>query len=102
MSAGGCHEQGGVRQNPRIQPLIGVELFPIPQRSVVAKPRCGGKTEHMPDDTLVRKLSDLDRLLNDPDVPMEPMLIWRLASEIAKHEVSAAAPPGIQDTGLEY
>ena len=61
-----------------------------------------GKTEHMPDDTLVRKLSDLDLLLNDPDVPMEPMLIWRLASEIAKHEVSAAAPPGIQDTGFEY
>ena len=28
-----------------------------------------------------RKLDELDRLLNDPDVPMQPALIWRLLDE---------------------
>jgi hypothetical protein len=34
----------------------------------------------------VRKLDELDRLLNDPGVPMQPELIWRLLDEIAKWE----------------
>lgn len=37
-------------------------------------------------DDYVRKLDELDRLLNDPDVPMQPALIWRLLDEIAKWE----------------
>jgi hypothetical protein len=28
-----------------------------------------------------QKLDELDRLLNDPDVPMQPALIWRLLDE---------------------
>jgi hypothetical protein len=34
----------------------------------------------------VRKLDELDRLLNDPDVPMQPDLIWCLLDEVMKLE----------------
>jgi hypothetical protein len=34
----------------------------------------------------VRKLDELDRLLNDPDVPIQPELIWCLLDEVAKWE----------------
>ena len=30
-----------------------------------------------------RKLDELDRLLNDPDVPIEPARVWSLLAEIA-------------------
>ncbi|GAN76692.1 hypothetical protein Asru_0143_16 [Acidisphaera rubrifaciens HS-AP3] len=29
------------------------------------------------------KLDELDRLLNDPDVPMEPARVWSLLAEIS-------------------
>jgi hypothetical protein len=35
-------------------------------------------------DDFVRTLDELDRLLNDPDVPMQPALIWRLVAEVAE------------------
>ena len=35
-----------------------------------------------------RKLDELDRLLNDPDVPMEPARVWSLLAEIAKRDMS--------------
>jgi hypothetical protein len=35
-----------------------------------------------------RKLDELDRLLNDPDVPMEPAKVWSLLAEIAKRDMS--------------
>ena len=31
------------------------------------------------------KLEELDRLLNDPAVPMEPAKVWSLLAEIAQH-----------------
>jgi hypothetical protein len=34
----------------------------------------------------VRKLDELDRLLNDPDVPIQPDLIWFLLDEVMKLE----------------
>ena len=34
------------------------------------------------------KLNELDRLLNDPDVPMEPARIWSLLAEIARRDVA--------------
>jgi hypothetical protein len=34
----------------------------------------------------VRKLDELDRLLNDPDVPIQPELIWCLLDEVMKWE----------------
>ena len=43
-----------------------------------------------------RKLNELDRLLNDPDVPMEPSRIWSLLAEIAL-ETSIAESPDISD-----
>jgi hypothetical protein len=46
----------------------------------------------MTDDDNDRTLHELDRLLNDPDVPMQPMLIWRLLDEVAKHEAARSAP----------
>ena len=34
-----------------------------------------------------RKLDELDRLLNDPDVPMEPQRVWSLLAEISHHDL---------------
>jgi hypothetical protein len=36
-----------------------------------------------------RKLDELDRLLNDPDVPMQPDRIWSLLADVAR----PALPP---------
>ncbi len=34
------------------------------------------------------KLDELERLLNDPDVPMEPARVWSLLAEISALEKS--------------
>jgi hypothetical protein len=34
-----------------------------------------------------RKLDELDHLLNDPDVPMEPARLWSLLADIARHDL---------------
>lgn len=39
-----------------------------------------------------RKLDELDRLLNDPDVPMEPGKVWSLLAEIAQRDLAGARP----------
>ena len=31
------------------------------------------------------KLDQIDRLLNDPDVAMEPGLVWALLDEVSRH-----------------
>jgi hypothetical protein len=36
-----------------------------------------------------RKLNELDRLLNDPDVPIEPSRIWSLLAEISRETGNA-------------
>jgi hypothetical protein len=43
-----------------------------------------------------RKLDELDRLLNDPTVPMEPAKVWSLLAEIAQQDRGSAqdAAPG--------
>jgi hypothetical protein len=38
-----------------------------------------------------RKLDELDRLLNDPDVPMQPDRIWSLLADVSRPDV--ASPP---------
>jgi hypothetical protein len=38
------------------------------------------------------KLDELDRLLNDPDVNMEPAKVWTLLAEISQRD-AAAEPP---------
>ena len=34
-----------------------------------------------------RKVAELDRLLNDPDVPMQPSEVWALLDEISGHDL---------------
>jgi hypothetical protein len=46
----------------------------------------------MTDAEYTRKLDELDRLLNDPDVPMEPTRVWSLLAEIAQRDMAAAQP----------
>jgi hypothetical protein len=41
----------------------------------------------MTDTEYARKLDELDRLLNDPDVPMEPAKVWSLLAEIAQRDM---------------
>ncbi len=38
-----------------------------------------------------RKLDELDRLLNDPAIPMAPDRIWSLLADIARHEQTMPA-----------
>lgn len=38
----------------------------------------------MPESDEAAKLDELDRILNDPDVPMEPARVWALLAEIAR------------------
>ena len=52
-----------------------------------------GETE-MTDAEYARKLDELDRLLNDPDVPMEPARVWSLLAEIAQRDVSMGQSDG--------
>jgi hypothetical protein len=33
-----------------------------------------------------RKLDELDRLLNDPDVPIQPDRIWSLLADVSRNE----------------
>ncbi len=41
------------------------------------------------------KLDELERLLNDPDVPMQPSRVWSLLAELSEHEApSVRAEPG--------
>ena len=43
---------------------------------------------NMTDADYARKLDELDRLLNDPDVPMEPAKVWSLLAEIAQQDLA--------------
>ena len=38
----------------------------------------------MSDIEYARKLDELDRLLNDPDVPMQPDRIWSLLADVSR------------------
>lgn len=39
----------------------------------------------MSDADYERKLDELDRLLNDPDIPMQARRVWALVSEIPQY-----------------
>ncbi len=47
----------------------------------------------MTDTDQAAKLEELDRLLNDPDVPMQPARVWSLLAEIAVRDVKSARLP---------
>lgn len=44
----------------------------------------------MTDTDYETKLIELDRLLNDPDIPMEPDRVWSLLAEISRYDVGQA------------
>ena len=44
----------------------------------------------MTDADYARKLAELDRLLNDPDVPMQPARVWALLAETARRDLADA------------
>jgi len=50
----------------------------------------------MTDAEYARKLDELDRLLNDPDVPMEPAKVWSLLAEIAQRDMASQQPARTQ------
>jgi hypothetical protein len=41
-----------------------------------------------------RKLDELDRLLNDPDVPMQPERIWSLLADVSRPDITCAGSTG--------
>jgi hypothetical protein len=38
-----------------------------------------------------QKLDELDRLLNDPDVRLEPNRVWSLLAEVTRHDMARTA-----------
>jgi hypothetical protein len=64
-------------------------------------PAATGETK-MTDTEYARKLDELDRLLNDPDVPMEPAKVWSLLAEIAQRDIAshASADLSMATTGM--
>jgi hypothetical protein len=40
----------------------------------------------MTDHEYARKMDELDRLLNDPDVPMDPSRVWTLLADLSRHD----------------
>jgi len=44
-----------------------------------------------------RKLDELDRLLNDPDVPMQPDRIWALLADVSLPSMASASRPAMPD-----
>ncbi len=52
----------------------------------------------MIDHEYARKLEELDRLLNDPDVPMDPSRVWSLLADLSLHEGSASSAHEVRFT----
>lgn len=48
----------------------------------------------MTDVEYTRMLDELDRLLNDPDVPIEPGRVWSLLAELSQRDLAAGAQGG--------
>jgi hypothetical protein len=57
------------------------------QPARTSQPPAPGKdspAQGMTDDDYTRKLNEVDRLLNDWEVPMQPDRVWRLLDEVAE------------------
>ena len=52
----------------------------------------------MTDDDFARKLGEVDCVLNNPDVTIQPALVWRLLAEISEHESQAGTKARLQPT----
>jgi hypothetical protein len=46
-----------------------------------------------------RKLNELDRLVNDPDVPIQPGRIWSLLADVSRHEAEGCVRIRTQKCG---
>jgi hypothetical protein len=55
----------------------------------------------MTDADYARKLDELDRLLNDPDVPMLPDRIWSLLADVAGHQQAGHGQVGHDQMGYD-
>jgi len=51
-------------------------------------------SDTMTDRDYDEKLEELERLLNDPDVPMEPSKVWSLLAEISHRDMAVEARRG--------
>ena len=49
----------------------------------------------MTDAEYSRKLDELDQLLNDPDVPMQPDRIWSLLADVSRRDLPPAGRAGL-------
>jgi hypothetical protein len=49
----------------------------------------------MTDVEYTRMLDELDRLLNDPDVPIEPARVWSLLAELSQRDMASGAQGGV-------
>jgi hypothetical protein len=48
----------------------------------------------MTDVEYTRMLDELDRLLNDPDVPIEPARVWSLLAELSQRDMASGVQGG--------
>jgi hypothetical protein len=67
------------------------------------EPGAGLRDASMTSADYIRTLDELNRLLNDPDVPLQPELIWCLLYEVAKWETTdrgeyATSPVGLPES----
>jgi hypothetical protein len=56
-----------------------------------------GGADAMPEPEPARELDELDRLPNDPDVPLDPHKIWSLLSDMARRRKALAAAEEMND-----
>lgn len=56
--------------------------------------RHGAGAPRMTEFEIARTLDELDRLINDPSVPMQPERIWTLLAEVSHRYPGRAAPIG--------
>jgi hypothetical protein len=47
----------------------------------------------MTDDDHTRKLEELERILNDPDVSLDPARVWSLLAEVSQRDCSQTSAP---------
>jgi hypothetical protein len=50
----------------------------------------------MPFDKYAQDLAEVDRILNDPETPLDPARVWSLLADISRHARSEPA----EETGL--
>ena len=74
-------------RNPRL--ILLPEPLCMTQWGMAPDPGTGLRGGSMTSADYVRKLDELDRLLNDPDVPIQPELIWCLLDEVMNWSVGS-------------